>query len=93
VDGSAPRIEQVDEHDYLITVADPDGDVEFRLRVTSAAMARLGLRPDQEPRAVRATAAYLIARQPVIDLPGELDLDDVIAAYEDFPDQLAAALH
>jgi hypothetical protein len=87
-----PRIERADEHNYLITVADADGDVEFRLRVTPAAMAQLGLRPDQEVQTVAATAAYLIGRQPVIELPGELDLDDVIAAYEDFPGRLADAL-
>jgi hypothetical protein len=84
---------QAGEHDYLITAADPDGDVEFGLRVTPPALAQLGLRADQEASAVRVTAAYLIARQPVIDLPGQLDLDDVIAAYDDFADQLAAALH
>ena len=86
------RVERADQHDYLITVADVDGDVGFRLRVTPAAVAQLGLRPDQEAQTAAATAAYLIGRQPVIDLPSEVDLDDVIAAYEDFPGQLAALL-
>ena len=66
------RVERAGEHDYLITVAEEERDVEFRLRVAPTAVARLGLRPDQEARTAAVTAAYLIARQPVIDLPGEL---------------------
>jgi hypothetical protein len=31
---------------------------------------------------------YLIARQRPDDLPVQLDIDDVIAAYDDFVDQL-----
>ena len=39
---------------------------------------------DDEQRVVEATAAYLIARQSADDLPEQIDLDTVAAAYDGY---------
>ena len=43
---------------------------------------------DDEQRVVEATAAYLIARQNAEDLPEQVDLDAVAAAYDDYVEDL-----
>ena len=37
---------------------------------------------------IAATMAYLTARQRPDDLPKQLDLDDIIAAYDDYLDDV-----
>ena len=39
-----------------------------------------------EAQVAAATVRYLLSRQEAFDLPGELDLEDIIAAYADFTD-------
>ncbi len=43
---------------------------------------------DDEQRVVEATAAYLIARQSADDLPEQVDLDTVAAAYDGYIEDL-----
>jgi hypothetical protein len=49
-------------------------------------------RPIWETHVVTATVAYLTARQSPDDLPGQLDLDDVLAAYAGYVDDMSALL-
>jgi hypothetical protein len=86
------RIEHIAEHDYLVRVTEGEDDVEFRIRAAPAALARLGFQPGQEPQVVAATAAFLTRRQLAADLPDVVDLDDVLAAYDDYLEELAARL-
>jgi hypothetical protein len=55
-------------------------------------IARLTTDESDETRIIEATAAYLIARQRADDLPPQLDLDDVAAAYDGFEDDLRRQL-
>ena len=50
-----------------------------------AVVAQIG---DDEQRVVEATAAYLIARQSAEDLPEQVDLDAVAAAYDGYVEDL-----
>ncbi len=86
-----PDIEALGEHRYLVTISEGEDTVEILVLANPSVVARLGSEGD-ELRVVRSTADYLIARQRADDLPAELDLDDVAAAYEDFEDHLRSDL-
>jgi hypothetical protein len=45
-----------------------------------------------ETRIIEATVAYLVQRQRADDLPANLDLDDVAAAYDDYVDDIQMQL-
>ena len=77
------------EHDYLVSFRQDDGTVVIRVHANPAVVIRIA---DDEKRVVKATAAYLIARQSADELPEQLDLDDVAAAYDTYVDDLHAQL-
>ena len=83
-----PRIEALGDHDYLVRVGQGDELVTIRMRATPEVVARIAGPDADETRVVGATIAYLIARQRPDDLPEQLDLDDVIAAYDGYLDDL-----
>jgi hypothetical protein len=78
-----PRIEALGDHDYRVSVAMDDDVVSIRVRATPDVVARVGGTHADEARVVAATMAFLTARQGADDLPQQLDLDDVVAAYGD----------
>lgn len=76
------------EHEYLLR-AEAEGEViESRVMVEPGVLEQLGLKGADERQVVRETAVFLAGHQPVIDFPPMLDLVDVIASYDDFPEQL-----
>jgi hypothetical protein len=81
-------IEALGDHDYLVRVAQDDDLVTIQMRANPEAVDRIAGPDADETRVVAATVAYLIARQRPDDLPEQLDLDDVIAAYDDYLDEL-----
>jgi hypothetical protein len=83
-----PVIEALGDHDYLVRVAQDEDLVTIQIRANPDAVARIAGPDADETRVVAATVAYLTARQRPDDLPEQLDIDDVIAAYDDFVDQL-----
>lgn len=83
-----PRIEALGDHDYLVRVDQDDELVTIRMRATPEVVARIAGPDADETRVVAATIAYLIARQRPDELPGQLDLDDIIAAYDGYLDDL-----
>jgi hypothetical protein len=87
-----PGIEALGDHDYLVHVPLDDDVVTIGIRATPEVVAQIA-RPDaDETRIVTATVAYLTARQSPDDLPGQLDLDDVVAAYGGYIDDMRARL-
>lgn len=91
---SRPIIEPLGDHDYLVRFMQDDDAVEIEIRATPAIVASIAGADADETRVIAATAAYLIERQSADELPGQLDLDDVLAAYdgyvEDLHDRLSA---
>ena len=79
-----PQVETIGEHRYLVRVRQGEDVIEIQVDATPDVIARLVTDQIDESRIVEATAAYLIARQRADDLPPQLDLDDVAAAYEGF---------
>lgn len=87
-----PQVESVGDHHYLVRARQGEDIVEIQIRATPAVIARLTSDESDETRIIEATAAYLIARQRADDLPPQLDLDDVAAAYAGFDDALREQL-
>lgn len=87
-----PRVESLGDHDYLVRVRQGEDTIEIQVRATPTVIARLTSDETDETRIIEATAAYLIARQRADDLPPQLDLDDVAAAYAGFEDALRQQL-
>ena len=83
-----PGIEALGDHDYLVRVDQAEELVTIRMRATPGVVARVAGPDADETRVVAATIAYLIARQRPDDLPEQLDLDDVVAAYDGYVDDL-----
>jgi hypothetical protein len=83
-----PEIEALGDHEYLVRVVEDDELVTIRMRATPEVVARIAGPGIDETRVITATMAYLTARQRPDDLPKQLDLDDIIAAYDDYLDDL-----
>lgn len=84
-----PPLEALGDHDYLIRFQQDQGTKVVRMHADPAVVARIA---DDEQRVVEATAAYLIARQSADDLPEEVDLDMVAAAYDNYVADLRGQL-
>lgn len=84
---SRPIIEPLGDHDYLVRFTQDDS-IEIQMRATPAIVARIAGAHADETRVVAVTAAYLIERQRADELPGQLDLDDVAAAYDGYVEDL-----
>lgn len=87
-----PEVTALGEHRYLIQVRQGEDLIEIRVYASPGIVDQLVRDEADEVRVVEATAGYLIARQRADDLPSQLDLDDVAAAYSDFVDQLRLQL-
>lgn len=84
------QIESLGDHDYLLRIGMDDDVVTVRVYADPDVVSGLG---GDEQRVVAATVAFLTARQRADDLPADLDLADVAAAYDDYLDRLRAELH
>ena len=87
------HVESDGEHDYLVQVRENEETVEFRIRATPGVLGQLGVSDGQELQVVTVTAALLTERQLAADLPAVVDLDDVVAAYDDYLGELSTRLH
>ena len=67
---------------YVVTQPSELEDVRTWFEVSSEAMDRLGA--DDEEDVVRRTVRFLRRHQDVVDFPDSVDVEDVIAAYEDY---------
>lgn len=86
-----PHVKALGGHNYLIHVREGEDLIEIRLHASPGVVGRLPAGTD-ENRVVEATAAYLIQRQRADDLPANLDLEDVAAAYDGYIDEIATRI-
>jgi hypothetical protein len=86
------EVEMLFEHEYLVRARAEGEVIESRFRVEPDALEQLGLEGADERRVVKESAVFLAGHQPVIDFPPMVDLGDLIASYEDFPELLRARL-
>jgi hypothetical protein len=76
-----PALEALGDHDYLVRFQQNEDTVVVRMHADPAVVAQIAA---EEQRVVKATAAYLIARQSGGGLPEQVDLDTVAAAYDGY---------
>jgi len=85
------RMESLGEHRFLLTTCGSDELVEIQVYADPAVVNRIGLDERDgvdERRIVRAAADFLLERQSADELPGKIDLDEVVAAYDGFIDDI-----
>jgi hypothetical protein len=82
------RIESLGEHRFLLTRCEGDELVEIQVYADPVVVQRIGLDGVGEQRIVRAAADFLLERQSADELPGKIDLDEVVAAYDGFIDDI-----
>ncbi len=70
------------EHEYVVVQPTEADDVETWFRLTPEVLDRLGT--DDEEDVVRRTVLFLRRHQDVADFPDMVELEDVIASYEDY---------
>ena len=77
-------IETQGEHRYVVRLRDGEELCESWFNLTPAVLADMGVGEQDEEGAVRRTARFLVDRQDVADFPVIVELEDVIATYDDF---------
>lgn len=86
------EVEELRDHYYLVR-SEQDGDpAETRFFADPAALEGLGLGEASAVDVVRATVDYLLKHQRLDDLPTQVDVEDVAAAYDDYAETIRAGL-
>ncbi|HHU40362.1 MAG TPA: hypothetical protein GXZ45_13910 [Propionibacterium sp.] len=86
------EVEELRDHYYIIRGRE-DGDLaETRVFVDPAVLADLRIEGVSAPDVVTTTIDYLLERQRIDDLPTQVDIEDVAAAYDDFAEHLRTRL-
>ena len=78
------EIETQGEHQYVVRLRDDDEVCETWFNITPALLDHVRVNDEDEERVVRRTAEFLVAHQSVADFPDIVELEDVIATYDDF---------
>jgi hypothetical protein len=82
------EIDAQGEDTFLVVQPSELEDVRTLFTVTPEVMDRLGA--DDEEDVVRRTVLFLRKHQEVADFPEMVDLEDVIASYDDYLDAMTA---
>ena len=79
-------IEAQGEHQYVVRMHEADDTCESWFHLSPALLEQWGLDDQDEERTVRRTVEYLVERQGVPDFPDIVELEDVVATYDDYVD-------
>jgi hypothetical protein len=79
-------IETQGEHQYVVRLREGEDACESWFHLTPTLVQEVGA--GDEERLVRRTAEYLVERQSVADFPTIVELEDVIATYDDYVDAM-----
>lgn len=86
------EVEELRDHYYLVRAGVDDTTAETRFFLDPAALDGLGLAGADPLEVVRVTAAFLLERQRIDDLPTQVEMEDVAAAYPDCVEALREQL-
>jgi hypothetical protein len=81
-------IETQGDHQYVVRLQDDDELTESWFTITPGILDRLRKDGEDEEHFVRRTADFLVQRQGVADFPDIVDLEDVMATYDDYVEYL-----
>jgi hypothetical protein len=81
-----PSIEIDDQggHQYVVRLQAGEDVCESWFNITPAVLEHLRAQDQDEEQVVRRTAEFLTQRQEVVDFPEIVELEDVIATYDDY---------
>jgi hypothetical protein len=82
------KIELVNDNEYAVRSESEGQAVESLFRTDPDYLESIGLADTDGKRVVEETARFLAEHQPMIDFPPVVDLEDIAAAYEDYPQSL-----
>ncbi|MBG6225086.1 hypothetical protein IWX63_001651 [Arthrobacter sp. CAN_A2] len=85
-------ITRVSDNEYRVRTEAEGQSVESLFRMNPDLLGRLGAPDADEVTIVEATAHFLARHQSVIDFPPMIDLEDVLATYDDAPEQIQGLL-
>jgi hypothetical protein len=80
------EIDSQGEHQYVVRLEDGEDVAETWFNITPGLLDRVLAQDEDEEGVVRRTAEFLVARQDVADFPDIVELEDVIATYDDYVD-------
>lgn len=83
------EIEDQGEGQFLVRVDSLDGDTVLTIGLSGASEASGGALTEDRATA-RATMNYLLTHQDAADLPWRVEIADVLAAYDDAAEKIAA---
>ncbi|MFE4517313.1 hypothetical protein ACFRMQ_24320 [Kitasatospora sp. NPDC056783] len=75
------QVEPLGDHEHLVRVREGAAEAETRIRVTDGILDLPQIADADETRIIHETVVFLVERQPVIDIPPMIDLDDLADAY------------
>ncbi|RBY82525.1 hypothetical protein DQ238_04375 [Geodermatophilus sp. TF02-6] len=81
-------IEAQGDHQYVVRLRGEVEEVESWVELSPDLLDRIGVAEDDEEAVVRHTVRFLLRHQDVPDFPRIVDLEDVIASYPDYLDDL-----
>ncbi|MPQ98821.1 hypothetical protein GB931_13005 [Modestobacter sp. I12A-02628] len=81
-------IESQGDHQYVVRLEDQGETVETWFRLTPEALDKLGADDEDEEDLVRRTVTFLSKHQDVADFPDTVEIEDVIASYDDYLDYM-----
>ena len=81
------EIDAQGENSYLVVQPSELEDVRTFVTVSPEVMDRLG--SDDEEDVVRRTVLFLRKHQEIADFPNVIDLEDVVASYDDYLESMA----
>jgi len=80
------QIDSQGEHAFVVRLQDGEDVCESWFHLTPAVLDQVRVEGEDEERVVRRTAEFLLAHQGVPDFPDIVELEDVIATYDDYVD-------
>jgi hypothetical protein len=78
------EIETQGDHQYVVRLREGEDACETWFNITAEVLDQVRGAGEAEELVVRRTAEFLAARQDVADFPQIVELEDVIASYDDF---------
>ncbi|MFD2417063.1 hypothetical protein [Amycolatopsis pigmentata] len=82
------RIEVVTDHEYVLHAVAGAETVETWFHLEPEVLRELGVGEADEAKVVARTVDFMAERQSVADFPALVHLEDLIATYADYPEQI-----
>lgn len=78
------EVEAQGDHEYVVRLEGDGERAESWFRIAPECLPQLGAAAEDEESVVRRTVEFLARHQAVPDFPSMVELEDVIASYDDF---------